>query len=303
VSDFVTVIEQPGNTFVTVIHEGVKGNDGDQGIPGEVTGPNASDDGEVVVFDGTTGKIIKRSNVLLAALALAADLADKVDVVAGYGLSQEDFTTVLKDKLDALAEGGFVGTYVNAVALEAAFPTATDGSYAFVTDTGLTQVLAVWDETNTVWVYLDLDDKVDKVTGYGLSQNDFTNAYKALVDGAVQTTTFDAVVAAFEAAIAAIANNVVTEATVARTLTTADGGRYIRLTNAAGCTITLNTDAVALWTGNPEIQFRITQATLPTLSIAGGVTVNNSAALAGLAQHDNFALKRVGADQWDLILR
>ena len=36
---------------------------------------------------------------------MTAAIADKVDKVAGYGLSKNDFTDTLKSKLDGIAEG------------------------------------------------------------------------------------------------------------------------------------------------------------------------------------------------------
>lgn len=298
-----TVIRKP-DVWALVQHTGLPGPAGAPGAAGEVQGPASAVVGNLAAFASTDGNSIADTGVALSALATAAALALKEDKVAGKGLSANDFTTTLKDKLDALSPGGFVGTFVNLVALDAAFPTATTGSYAFVVPTtpGTDQILYHWDSVNTAWLPIDLSDKVDKVSGKGLSQNDFTNAYKGLVDTAVQTTTFDAAVAAFNAAITAVTNNVVTEATVARTLATTDGGRYIDLTNGAGCTITLPNDATGLWTGNPEVRFMISSSTIPTISLGAGVTLQNAAALSGLAQYDTFSVKRIAADFWHLIL-
>ncbi len=296
----VTVIESCSGPMVTVVHQGPQGNPGPAGAPGEMTGPASSVDNEIALFSGTSGKVLKNSATLLSALATVANLALKENSVPGKGLSANDFTNALKAKLDALNPGGFVGTYVSDVLLEADFPTATDGSYAYIADTGLDQILAIWDNVNTTWLYLDFDGKVDKVTGYGLSQNDLTNARLALINGAVQQTVFDAAVLAFQAAIDGIFSNVVTEATVARTLAVGDTGLYIRLTNASGCTITLPDDATGLWDSNHEIRFRIETAAVPTITTT--TTVTDLAVLAALGINDNFTLKRVGADEWHIIV-
>ncbi len=61
-------------------------------------------------------------------------LAAKVDVVTGKGLSQEDFTTILKDKLATIEGSHFKGVHADIAALETAHPAtnAEAGSYAYV---------------------------------------------------------------------------------------------------------------------------------------------------------------------------
>lgn len=97
---------------------------------------------------------------------------------------------------------------------------------------------------------------------------------------------------------------VIEEATTARTLSTSDSGNYIRLTNASACTLTVPTDAVGGWAAlsfPAVIYFRVAAAGIPVLSSAG-VTVNDAAGIvAGLAADSNFALKHVGANEWDVI--
>ena len=58
--------------------------------------------------------------------------ATKVDKVSGKGLSKENFTTVLKNKLVGLEGSHFKGTHADEAALIAAHPTAEAGSYAYV---------------------------------------------------------------------------------------------------------------------------------------------------------------------------
>lgn len=97
-------------------------------------------------------------------------IANKVDKEAGKGLSTNDYTTVEKTKLSNIAANAQVNVIetvkVNGTAL-------TPSSKA---------------------VNIDLSGKVDKVTGKGLSTNDFTDAYKAKIDGAaaVEKKTFAA---------------------------------------------------------------------------------------------------------------
>jgi len=96
----------------------------------------------------------------------------KVDKVAGKGLSTNDFTNTLKTKLDGIQDGAEVNVNAdwNAVSGDAQIlnkPTIPSIS-------GLATI-----------TYVDQQDalKVDKVTGYGLSQNDFTNTLKTKLDG------------------------------------------------------------------------------------------------------------------------
>lgn len=85
------------------------------------------------------------------------------------------------------------------------------------------------------------------------------------------------------------------------TLALTDAQKYIRLTNASACDITLPNQATVVWLADTEIIFRIANTGIPTFTLGGGVTLNNSAALAGFAQYDTFAIKRVSSDVWDLI--
>lgn len=97
-------------------------------------------------------------------------IANKVDKEAGKGLSTNDYTTVEKTKLSNIAANAQVNVIetvkVNGTAL-------TPSSKA---------------------VNIDLSGKVDKVTGKGLSTNDFTDDYKNKIDGAakVEKKTFAA---------------------------------------------------------------------------------------------------------------
>jgi hypothetical protein len=83
------------------------------GTDAVVFGGAAPVDNAIVIFNGTTGKLVKRSTVTIGSIALLTDLDGKVDVVAGKGLSEEDFTTALKDKLEALPTSGFRGQFTD----------------------------------------------------------------------------------------------------------------------------------------------------------------------------------------------
>ena len=102
--------------------------------------------------------------------AIATAIINKVDKVDGKGLSTEDFTTALKEKLVALPEGA-EANYVKSVSDE--FTVSAEGKLevkeiAPAKVTGLPGALA---------------DKVDKVEGKGLSANDYTNEENEKLSG------------------------------------------------------------------------------------------------------------------------
>ncbi|WP_289535006.1 hypothetical protein [Pseudomonas sp. SO81] len=84
---------------------------------------------------------------------LASGLADKVDKVTGYGLSQENFTPAEKSKLAGLEGSHFKGLFTSLGALQTAFPTAEAGDYADVdAGVGSETVRYLWDESDTEWI-------------------------------------------------------------------------------------------------------------------------------------------------------
>lgn len=96
-------------------------------------------------------------------LATESALANKVDKETGKGLSSNDYTDGEKAdvaKIDTIE--GNVGTLTSSVGIVQGKVTTLEGQMYSVQD--------------------DLDDKVDKVEGQGLSTNDYTNADKAKVN-------------------------------------------------------------------------------------------------------------------------
>ena len=96
----------------------------------------------------------------------------KVDKVTGKGLSTNDYTTTEKNKLAGIQAGAEVN--VNADW------NATSGDAQILNKPTIPSISGLATTT-----YVDAQDalKVDKVTGYGLSQNDFTNTLKTKLDG------------------------------------------------------------------------------------------------------------------------
>ena len=102
--------------------------------------------------------------------AIATAIANKVDKVEGKGLSTEDFTTALKEKLVALPEDA-----------EANFVKSVSDEFAVSQEGKLT--LEAIAQSKVTGLPDALAGKVDKVDGKGLSTNDFTDEAKAKLDG------------------------------------------------------------------------------------------------------------------------
>ena len=127
-------------------------------------------DSEVVRLDDVSVNLDAYSTTEQMNDAIADAIANKVDVVAGKGLSTEDFTTELKNKLVALPADAEVN-YVKSVSDE--FSVSQEGKLAVEAIeqskvTGLPEALA---------------SKVEKVDGKSLSTNDFTDEAKTKLDG------------------------------------------------------------------------------------------------------------------------
>ncbi|MBO7451424.1 MAG: hypothetical protein J6U54_13755 [Clostridiales bacterium] len=105
------------------------------------------------------------------------NLAGKVDKVSGKVLSDNNFTNAQKDKLTNLADIYGVGANLtldpetNILSANAQPITIDDEMSSSSTNTVQNRVITS-----------ALGDKVDKVSGKGLSTNDFTNAYKDKLD-------------------------------------------------------------------------------------------------------------------------
>lgn len=104
-------------------------------------------------------------------------LSDKIDKVTGKGLSTNDFTDAYKTKLDGIESGAQAnildtvkinGTTISPVNKGVDISIKVDG-------TSLTPVSG--------GVNIDLSGKVDKITGKGLSTNDYTTAEKNKLAG------------------------------------------------------------------------------------------------------------------------
>lgn len=118
---------------------------------GAAVGPASSVDGNIVLFDGVTGKLLKDSGKALSYYAPLSLANNKVDKVAGKDLSENDFTDADKAKLDALATGGFRGVFATKEDGEAGIIDPQAGDYFFIEVGDTPTVLVLWDSTNEVW--------------------------------------------------------------------------------------------------------------------------------------------------------
>lgn len=118
-----------------------------------------------------------------------SSLDNKVDKVSGKGLSTNDFTTTLKNKLDGIAAGAEVN-------VQSDWGQSDDTADDYIKNkpdlggAALMDVVTEWSSTTSdenipseKLVKSSLDNKVDKVNGKGLSTNDFTTTLKNKLDG------------------------------------------------------------------------------------------------------------------------
>ena len=105
------------------------------------------------------------------------ELDDKVDKETGKGLSTNDFTDTLKTKLDNIEAGAEVN-----VQADWSQTTTTADDYIKNKPTNVSAFTNDAEYTTKTYVDGELDDKVDKVSGKGLSTNDFTDTLKTKLD-------------------------------------------------------------------------------------------------------------------------
>lgn len=103
---------------------------------------------------------------------LYTEVASKVDAVDGKGLSTNDYTNDDKNKLAGIAAGA------QANVLESI---KVNGTALSVTDKSVNIDLSTY--ATTTAMNAALEDKVDAVSGKGLSTNDYTNEEKSKLAG------------------------------------------------------------------------------------------------------------------------
>lgn len=127
---------------------------------GAAVGPASSTDGNIVLFDGSTGKLLKDSGKALSEYATVSLANTKQDKVTGKGLSTEDFTTELKEKLEALSGGvGYRGSFDDFASIEDETfdPAPSPGDFCLIEASGSDVVFVLWDDTNETWFEFSVD--------------------------------------------------------------------------------------------------------------------------------------------------
>ncbi len=117
---------------------------------GAAVGPASSLDATVVLFDGTTGKLLKDSTRTIGYFASRAYVDATFVVKSGTKvLTDVNFSAADKSKLDSLTiSGAFFGTFADEDALNASSDVKLPGAYAIV----LTPpTLFFWDTDTTLW--------------------------------------------------------------------------------------------------------------------------------------------------------
>ena len=199
-----------------------------------VTGTNTGDQ------DLSSYATIAMVNAIDVTSSLASGLATKVDKVTGKGLSTNDYTTAEKTKLAAIT-----GTNTGDQDLSGYATTAQLATKANASD--VTTSLAT--KANSSDVTTSLATKVDKVTGKGLSTNDYSTAEKDKLAAITGTNTGDQVNITGNAGTATKLQN-------ARTINgvSFDGSANITLpASAAGIPYTGATEAVDLGAFNLKV--------------------------------------------------
>ena len=113
-------------------------------------------------------------------------LSDKVDKVNGKGLSTEDYTTAEKTKLAGIEDEAtrtWVGTSAEYMQQASSIPAGTPIIITDDVDTDATPTQNSINPVQSGGVYDALANKVDKVSGKGLSTEDYTTAEKTKLGG------------------------------------------------------------------------------------------------------------------------
>jgi hypothetical protein len=130
-----------------------------------------------------------------------------------------------------------------------------------------------------------LNGKVDKITGYGLSQNDFSNYYLGLI-----TTIQNAVTAlTYE--------GIVSEASIVKTISLTDVNKRIVFSNANPTTLTVPTDASVAWYTGTKIKGTVQGNGSVTISGAGITFVGNALTFP---KGESFILTNIALNVWNV---
>ena len=145
------------------------------------------------ILDYASERPVKNKTLYAAIKSLQAETKglreNKVDKVDGKGLSTEDFSTQLKDKLEGLENYDDISlqTKIHTIESRVNALIGTSSSTAIDNFNEIVGFLKNIEDSTTLdgiiaGIGQQLADKVDKVEGKGLSTNDFDDNYRAKID-------------------------------------------------------------------------------------------------------------------------
>lgn len=147
--------------------------------------------------------------------------------------------------------------------------------------------------------FYDLEERVETLETYGATAESITN-----VTSSGSTITFYTSSGA-QYTVTVSVPRIATVQTVSGTTfepTLAEADRYLRFTNAAGCTVNLPDNASAAFPTGTEIHLRQAAAGTVYITSDSGVTVNgiDGYELQTAVQGSVVTCKKVGQDEWDV---
>ena len=248
--------------------------------------------GIVPLEKGGTG--VSSLNALKTSLAIESSLANKVDKITGKGLSSNDYTTAEKTKLE-----GITGTNTGDQDLSGY---ATISALALkINKTKVDSSLVLKATISKVDSGLAL--KVDKITGKGLSTNDYTTAEKTKLEGITGKNTGDQDLSGY-ATISALAlkinkTKVDSSLVLKATISKVDSGLALKVDKITGKGLSSNDYTTAektklegiigTNTGDQDLSGLATNTAL-------GLKANALDVSAGLALKENVSNKSIATD-------
>ncbi len=255
----------------------------------------------------------------------------KLDPIAGKGLSTNDYTTTEKDKLAGI-NNHYRGTYTSEDALNAAVAVGNAGDEAAIDfGVGYDPVRYVWDISDNVWkkgqgtsvtvdnainsgsvnavsggaVYSGLGNKVDKVTGKGLSTNDYTTAEQTKVSNTSGTNTGDNSANSLYSGLDAAKRDKLTtfnnQTGTSYTLVLTDNGKHITFANSGNIDVIIPLNSSVAFPIGTQIDCSQILAGKVSFSPQGGVTLNSKGGLRAIGgQWVGVTLLKTATDVWSL---
>jgi hypothetical protein len=126
-----------------------------------------------------------------------------------------------------------------------------------------------------------------------------TTHFDAAGSAAAAQTAAEATAAAGLALKADKAQAINTQTGTTYTLVLADDGKYVRCTNAAGCTVTVPLNSRAAFPTGARVEGAATLGAT-TIVATGGVTINKARTLVTNGAMSGWSLLKVGTNEWDL---